>query len=438
MLALTNSTNKKKIKLNTKKITIYNCGPTVYNHIHIGNLRPLVTFDVLYRYLLNQNKHVKYVHNLTDIDDKIINVAQKNKTTEKKITQKYIHAYLKIFKDLNIKKMFTPKVSDYINDIIKYIQKLINAKIAYNVNGNVYFDIKKIKNYGAVSHKNIKQLLDGVRITNKLEKRFPLDFTLWKKTNIGLNWKNPFSQEKGRPGWHTECCVLINKLIGQQVTIHGGGIDLKFPHHENENAQNQGLFKKDLAKIWMHVGHVNVNGKKMAKSLNNYVLVKDIVTKQNANGIRWFFYKTKYENPIDYSQNNLIDAINEIDKITKNLAMIKTILIANNEFKKLKQDKLSPIFCQTLNDDLNLPNAIMVIFDNLKKINILFRQKNYQKTLKIYWEIISELDILGITMKNYDHDKNLNLIYQWKKTISLKKFSQADLLRKKLIKKNLL
>lgn len=178
MLALTNSTDKKEIKLNTKKITIYNCGPTVYNHIHIGNLRPLVTFDVLYRYLLNQNKHVKYVHNLTDIDDKIINAAQKNKTTEKKITQKYIHAYLKLFKDLNIKKMITPKVSDYIDDIINYIQKLINAKIAYNVNGNVYFDIKKIKNYGVVSHKNIKQLLNGVRITNKLEKRFPLDFTL--------------------------------------------------------------------------------------------------------------------------------------------------------------------------------------------------------------------------------------------------------------------
>lgn len=178
MLALTNSVNKKKIKLNVKKITIYNCGPTVYNHIHIGNLRPLVIFDVLYRYLLNQNKHVKYVHNLTDIDDKIINAAQKNKTTEKKITQKYIHAYLKLFKDLNIKKMITPKVSDYIDDIINYIQKLINARIAYNVDGNVYFDIKKIKNYGVVSHKNIKQLLNGVRIANKLEKRFPLDFTL--------------------------------------------------------------------------------------------------------------------------------------------------------------------------------------------------------------------------------------------------------------------
>ena len=415
MFAITNSTNKKKIKLNFKKITIYNCGPTVYNHIHIGNLRPLVIFDVLYRYLLYQNKHVRYVHNLTDIDDKIVNVAQQKKTTEKKITQKYIRAYLKIFKDLNIKKMITPKVSDYINEIIKYIQKLISAKVAYNIKGNVYFAIKKIKNYGTISHKNIKQLLNGVRIKNKLEKKFPLDFTLWKKTNIGLNWKNPFSLEKGRPGWHTECCVLINKLIGQQVTIHGGGIDLKFPHHENENAQNQGLFKKNLAKIWMHIGHVNVDGKKMAKSSNNYVLVKDIVTKQNTNGIRWFFYKTKYENPINYSKNNLIDAINEIDKITKNLAMIKTILIANNKFKEINQNKLTKVFCQTLDDDLNLPNAIMIISDNLKEINISFRQKNYQKTLKFYWEIINELNVLGITMKNYDHNKNLHLIQQWKK-----------------------
>lgn len=438
MLVITNSINKKKIKLNQKKITIYNCGPTVYNHIHIGNLRPLITFDILYRYLLKQNKQVLYVHNLTDIDDKIIDVAKKNKTTEKKITKKYIHAYLKIFKDLNIKKMLTPKVSDYINDIIKYIQKLITIGIAYNVNGNIYFSIKKIKNYGTISHKNIKQLLDGVRITNKSEKKFPLDFTLWKKTNVGLNWKNPFSCKRGRPGWHSECCVLINKLIGQQTTIHGGGVDLKFPHHENENAQNQGLFKKDLAQIWMHVGHVNVDGKKMAKSLNNYVLVKDILTKQNANGIRWFFYKTKYENPINYSKNNLINAINEINKITKNLSMVKTILLAHNKFKNLKQKNLSHVFCQALDDDLNLPNAIMVIFDDFKKINIFLRQKKYLETLKIYWKIINELDILGITMKNYDHVNNLDLIHQWKKMSSLKNFSQADLLRKKLIKKNLL
>lgn len=178
MLTITNSINKKKIKLNQKKISIYNCGPTVYNYVHIGNVRPLIIFDVLYRYLLKNKKQVRYVHNLTDIDDKIIDVAQKNKTTEKKITKKYIFAYLKILNDLNVKKMITPKVSDHINDIIKYIQRLINAKVAYNVNGNVYFDIKKIKNYGIISHKNIKELLNGVRITNKLEKKFPLDFVL--------------------------------------------------------------------------------------------------------------------------------------------------------------------------------------------------------------------------------------------------------------------
>lgn len=334
--------------------------------------------------------------------------------------------------------MITPKVSTYINDIIKYIQKLITIGVAYNVNGNVYFNIKKIKNYGNISHKNIKQLLNGVRITNKSEKKFPLDFVLWKKTNIGLNWKNPFSCERGRPGWHTECCVLINKLIGTQVTIHGGGVDLKFPHHENENAQNQGLLKKDISQIWMHIGHVNVDGKKMAKSSNNYVLVKDVITNQNVNGVRWFFYKTKYENPINYSSNNLVDSINEINKITKNLAMIKTILIANNRFKKLKKNMLSHKFCQALDNDLNLPNAIMIIFDDLKKINILFRQKKYIETLKIYWTIINELDILGITMKNYDHKNNLNLILQWKKSIASKKFLQADSLRKKLMKKNLL
>lgn len=436
MISILNSANKKKKILKKTSITIYNCGPTVYNHVHIGNVRPLITFDVLYRYLLKIKKKVLYVHNFTDIDDKIINQAIKEKTSEQKIAKKYITAYLKLFKILNIKKMITPKVSDHIKDLINYVNELIKKHAAYNVDGDVYFALKNQKKYGIVSNKNINELLNGVRKENKQNKKFPLDFALWKKTKLGLNWSNPFSQEKGRPGWHTECCVLINKFIGKQVTIHGGGVDLKFPHHENENIQNIAMFKKNIADIWMHVGHVNVNQQKMSKSLNNFILVKDIVNQKNANGLRWFFYKTKYENPINYSQNNFQEANQEISKITDSLIKIKTLLIANDEFKIINQ-KLNSKFCKMLDDDLNLPNAITIILDQIKNLNLLMKSKDFKKALIIYCQIINELDVLGISIES-KHKKYLHLIHNWKQFLAKHNYLEADKIRKQLIKNNLL
>ena len=434
-MKILNSVDNKKYELSGKTIAIYNCGPTVYNYVHIGNVRPLIIFDVLYRYLLKNNKKVAFYHNITDIDDKIINAAKQNNTTEQKISQKYTQAYLDLFSILNIKKMEMPKVSDHIQDIITYIQNLIDAGFAYVVGNDVYFDVMKIPNYGKISHQNIKNLLNGVRKDNNENKRHPLDFVLWKATNEGLSWNSPWGQ-KGRPGWHTECCVMINKYLGQQITIHGGGVDLKFPHHENENAQNYALFKKDIAKYWMHVGHVNINGEKMSKSLNNFILVKDIVNKDNANGLRWFFYKTKYQHPLNFTVNSLNEAISEVNRLTDALAAAKTILLANKKFKNI-QVPFDPEFIKAIEDDLNLPNALAQLSSMQKQLNILIRQMNFEDSLKVYMKLVQCLDVLGISLAKYEHDKHIDLINQWHKATLAKDYNAVDKYREQLKKVNL-
>lgn len=434
-MKILSSSDNNKHDLSDKKVTIYNCGPTVYNYVHIGNARPLITFDVLYRYLEKIGKDVTYVHNITDVDDKIINAALKENITEKELSTRYYNAYLDLFDILNIKKMTMPKVSDHIQDIIDYVQKQIDNGSAYVADGDVYFDIQKLPNYGHISHKNIDDLLDGARKENKGNKKFPLDFALWKKTDVGIKWKSPWSE--GRPGWHTECCVLINLLIGDHVTIHGGGVDLKFPHHENENAQNFALYKKDIADIWMHVGHVNVDGVKMAKSLGNFIFVKDIVTKDNANGLRWFFYKTRYQHPINFSKAMLEEANNEIKKLVSSLSVAKTYLIANNKFN-LADVNFSKEFDNALADDLNLPNAITEVLNQFKLLNTGVRSKDWTKANEMFSILTEELNVLGIVWNKFEHDKNASLIKQWKEAVDNKQYDVVDKLRKQLQEKGLL
>lgn len=428
-------TNKMNDLTNLKQISIYNCGPTVYNYIHIGNARPLVIFDVLHRYLLEIGKEVKYIQNITDVDDKIINAAAQQNVPEHDLTVKYIKAYKDVFTLLNVKEVMMPKVSEHILDIIAYIQKLIDAKVAYVVEGDVYFDVSCIKDYGHISHQNIDELLDGVRKENKSIKKSPLDFALWKKTDVGLNWQSPWSV--GRPGWHTECCVLINKYIGECATIHGGGVDLKFPHHENENAQNEALFKKDIAETWMHVGHVNVNGVKMAKSLGNFILVNDLVNKDNANGLRWFFYQAKYEQPINYTKELFEKAVKEINNLLYNYSIAKTHLIANGQYKPYR-NPLGKNFSAALEDDLNLPNAITAVMNDIKELNKVIREKNFEKANDWINSIAHELDILGINYSHLKHDDNVHLILEWKEASDAKDYAKADEIRKQLVELKLL
>lgn len=435
-MKLLNSSTNQLVELKDPKITIYNCGPTVYNYVHIGNVRPLVIFDVLHRFLLKRRKEVLYIQNITDVDDKIIKAAAEAGISEKELTTKYTQAYLDIFQLLNIRTVFMPNVSDNIEDIKNYIANLISKGAAYQVDGDVYFDVSKVQNYGHISHQNPDQLLEGVRKENKANKKNPLDFTLWKQTSEGINWDSPWS--KGRPGWHTECCVLINKYAGDHVTIHGGGVDLKFPHHENENAQNVATFGRDIADVWMHVGHINVEGVKMAKSLGNFILVKDLVNPQNANGLRWFFYKAKYQQPVNFSNELLEEANKEVTSVIKAMSIAKTYNIANDCFFKESSVEMDQMFISHLDDDLNIPNAITVLLEQISKLNVLIRDSRFGEANKLCNVIACELEVLGIKFEIYDHLGNVGLIKKWKEALDAKDYKTSDELRASLASKGLL
>lgn len=437
MIKLYDSKTKKMVTLNENDISMYNCGPTVYNHIHIGNARPLVTFDVLYRLLIHFKKNVTYVLNITDIDDKIINNAIQNNVPELELSNYYTEQYFLIKKKLNTLPMINPKVSENIDGIIEYIEKIVSSGYGYYIEGNdVYFDTSKVKTYGSVSNQNMDALFADVRIKNNESKQNPHDFVLWKRTENGLQWATKWF--KGRPGWHTECAYLINKLIGPQATIHGGGMDLKFPHHENENAQNQALFNCDIAKVWLHIAMINIDNEKMSKSLNNFILVKDILEKYSYQALRWFFYQSNYSSPLNYSDQIMEQMENEVLKFKKTINDAKTLLVLNNQDFSLKNEQVNNDVIEYLSDNLNLINAITVLYDLNKKLNILIRQKDLNSVEIKLAELINSLKILGIEFENLHNDENITLLKEWDKLVKLKEFTKSDFLRKKLIEKGLL
>ncbi len=439
-MKILNSSNNNLYTLNDSKITIYNCGPTVYNDVHVGNIRPIITMDVLYRYLCFQNIDVTYVHNITDIDDKIINRSLELHKDELELSNHYYEEYLKVLDQLNIKRMsILPKVSDNIEGIIDFVNQLINKKHAYVVEGDVYFDIKSIKGYGSISHQNINNLLKGVRKEVNDKKHFALDFALWKKTNVGINWKTKWN-DHGRPGWHTECVYLINHFIGKQVDIHAGGVDLKFPHHENENAQNIAINNIPLAKCWMHIGHINVNGEKMSKSLNNFILAKDILKQFDFNVIRWFFYQTRYQSPLNFSIENLNTCKKEFLKFIKNynFALINYFwLTSNTEIKQ--NNELPQDFINTIEDDLNFPNMIKEIWAINKKLSLSIRQKKLDEIETSISYLNNIGMILGLDFKNIlCNNKILNIVKNWAQMINEKKYHKADELRGELQKMDII
>ena len=270
-------TNKIEVfePIHKNKVNMYVCGPTVYNYVHIGNMRPVVVFDTFRKFLTYIGYDVKYVSNYTDVDDKIIKRAQELNKPESEITEFYIKAFEDDLHNINaLKPDVTPRVTEYMSQIIAFIDQLVKTDYAYDIDGDVYFRVEKIKDYGKLSNTKIEDLLVGARIDENSKKESPLDFTLWKKTNVGINWDSPWS--KGRPGWHTECVVMINSIFpGGLIDIHGGGFDLKFPHHENEIAQSEAYNKCSLANYWMHNGFININNEKMSKSLGNVITAHD-------------------------------------------------------------------------------------------------------------------------------------------------------------------
>lgn len=428
--------NKNKyLKFNNPNISMYLCGPTVYNDIHIGNARPIIIFDVLNKLLKILNYKVNFLHNITDIDDKIIIKANEENKSEMELSNFYFLEYIKVLKKLNIRMDFKiEKVTDNINSIIDYIGLIYKNGFSYEVFGDVYFDTSKVKKYGSLSGRIEKNSYQNSRIEKNDLKNNKNDFVLWKKTTSGLYWSSPWSN--GRPGWHTECSCLISKYLGKQIDIHGGGIDLKFPHHENENAQNIAVNNISLSKVWLHIGHLNLNNEKMSKSKNNFYLVKDILNLYSSNAIRWFFYKTSYSNPLDFSWELLEQSKNEIEKILYNLNIIKSYLIIKNKFLLVK--KIDFAFLSSICDNLNFPNQLTKILKEVNSLNSMLNRFATSKMNKSYFNIIHCLNILGIEIINVHTKKNVELLLEWNKQKNRNNFAISDKLRKRLLAKKLL
>lgn len=422
------------------KISIYVCGPTVYGNLHIGNARPIVVFDIFVKALRKMGYDVTYMSNVTDIDDKIIKKAIEEGISEKEVSEKYFNAYLDVRKGLHtVNPDYMPRVTDNIEGIIAFIQKLIDLDYAYVSNGDVFFRISKAKEYGLLSHFNVEDLKVGARIEENSSKENPLDFALWKKTEQGVKWETSWCN--GRPGWHTECVVMINSLYPKGlIDIHGGGFDLKFPHHENEIAQSYAIHNHGLANYWMHNGMVNIDNVKMSKSLGNTKGAQEMIDKYGGNTIRWVFASTHYRAPVNFTEEVFDAAKLQLTKILNPLKQAQ-IQLALNEVKLLEEDSDSVNkFLECMADDLNTANGQMVIYDTVKEINTAIRQKgNFDILAKKVKSLMTMLDIFGIeydiiSLSNDDKE----LFNKWNEFKAVKDFAKADEIRNELINRNLL
>lgn len=376
-----NTMKKRKeefVPIEAGKLKMYACGPTVYNYFHIGNARSFLFFDVVRRYFEFLGYEVTYVQNITDIEDKLIKQSQEEKLPVSKIAKKYIKAFLKDTKALGIKPAdHLPKATEYINEMIKLIQKLERKGFAYQVDGDVFFSVSNFKKYGKLSGKKIDELKTGARVEENKNKKHPADFTLWKKTKPQEpNWESPWG--KGRPGWHTECVVMSRTLLGETFDIHGGGNDLIFPHHENEIAQAQASTGKALAKYWMHNGYLNIEGKKMSKSLNNFLIARDILKKYDQETIRFFFLSKHYRSPIDFNEDILVESRKAVNGFYQLFKEINYPDIPPKHEYDEQQKNMKKKFIAAMDDDFNTAKAISYLFEilklyrKLKDINLIY------------------------------------------------------------------
>lgn len=424
------------------QVSMYVCGPTVYNHAHIGNARPIVVFDTLRRTLESLGYKVKFVSNFTDVDDKIINKAIEEGVPETEIANRYIDAYNSVRSSLNIIPVdVTPRVTETMTEIIDFISKLVENGSAYVSGGDVYFSVESDPKYGELSHQKLEDLNNGARIETSDLKKNPQDFALWKKTEKGIKWDSPFGE--GRPGWHTECVVMIGKEFNHaKIDIHGGGRDLKFPHHENEMAQSECANHHNLANYWIHNGMLETKGGKMSKSLGNTQWAKDVIAEHGANLVRWFLLSAKYRDSLIYDDETFNAAKTELNKIETVLKQVevKSQVTGNLLTDDVNEEKYQE-FLNQMYDDLNTPNAYMVVFDTVKLLNQSLRVKeiDYKEVSKNYNAIIKMLEILGIFIKKVvltDEDKDLYA--NWNQAKAEKDFAKADVYRNQLIEKGIL
>ena len=422
-----------------KEVSIYVCGPTVYNDPHIGNMRPVVFFDTFRKFLEEVGYSVKYVSNYTDVDDKIIKKAIEEKKTEKEITTFYIAEYEKCLEDLNVAKAYeNPKVTDYMNSIISYINGLVEKGAAYVNDGEVFFNVAQDEKYGELSKINIEDLISGARIEQNSKKQNPLDFLLWKNTDEGIKWESPWCL--GRPGWHTECCVMIDTIFKGMIDIHGGGIDLKFPHHENEIAQAEAMHHNHIANYWLHTAMMDIKGQKMSKSLGNVILAKDAIKEYGADTIRLLLLNCDYRSVLNFSDDTVKDASSIATKLASVYKQLNLLLNVNDIDLNGNSAKVKP-FLENLANDINIPNGVTNLLDLIKEANVELRKKD--KDLNIlkedFYAITKISYILGLHFtpsKLSDEDLSIYKAYLLAK--ENKDFAKSDELRKVLIEKNIL
>ena len=428
----------KSIKEN--EISMYVCGPTVYNHMHIGNARPVIFFDTIKRFLEYIGYEVKMVSNFTDIDDKIIKKAQEENITEDEVSSKYIDAYLSACKKIGCSDdVEHPKVTENIQKIIDFIDELVKKGHAYQSGDDVYFDVRSIENYGILSNQKLDNLESGSRIDINTNKKDPADFTLWKKTkDVGKKWDSPFGM--GRPGWHTECVVMIDKIFGGMIDIHGGGNDLKFPHHENEIAQSCALHNHTIANYWLHNARIDLSGEKMSKSLGNVIWLKDIIEEYPPQAYRLFVLANHYRQTINYNDELMKKMTAEWEKIEKTyISLYRKIELIDDDF----DGKILPVMDEYLNEmsyDFNTANALSVIYNHLKTINKDLRTKDIDvNILKDDFKTLKDmLDIFGIFVNiNPLSKEEKTLVNEWMNARNEKDFEKADMLRKEITDKGI-
>ncbi len=424
----------------SKKVRIYLCGVTVYDESHIGHARTIIVFDVLRKYLESKGIEIEFIQNFTDVDDKIINRAQSENTTAEIISTKYIENYFKDFDGLNVKRATNyPKATEHIDEIIKFIEKLIGKQIAYTSKNGVYFSVSKFPEYGKLSKKKIDELQSGARIEVDETKNDPLDFAVWKFSDVEPAWDSPWG--KGRPGWHIECSAMSIKYLGENLDIHGGGRDLIFPHHENEIAQSESCTGSPFAKIWMHVGMVTINGEKMSKSLGNIKSIKHVLENWGSNIIRLFCLSGHYSKPIDYSEELLKE---NLTKWRQAETCYYELIHANSEnHEEINSiiEKIGKEFDNALEDDFNTHLALSAFFQLVREGNKLAAEeklgKEDAKIIKTEFERMSQ--ILGLIIPEMTENEKQeinNLIASREQLRKEKQFEDADKIRDKLNEMN--
>ncbi|WP_312372872.1 cysteine--tRNA ligase [Lachnoclostridium sp.] len=443
------------IPLQAGKVSMYVCGPTVYNYIHIGNARPVVVFDTVRRYLEYKGFDVNFVSNFTDVDDKIIKKANEEGVTAHEISERYIKEYLKDTDALNVLPVTTrPKATEEIDGMIDMIEELIEKGHAYEKSGSVYFKTRSFKQYGKLSKKNIDDLEAGARIAVADQKDDPMDFVLWKPKKAGEPaWSAPWCD--GRPGWHIECSVMSKKYLGDQIDIHAGGEDLIFPHHENEIAQTESCTGKEFAKYWMHNGFLNVDNKKMSKSEGNFFTVREIFAEYAPAVLRFFLLSVHYRSPINFSRDIIEASKNGLERIQtaveqlRFLAKVKTekgelsTALTESEITLLKEfDALTTKFEDTMDDDFNTADAISAIFEMVKLSNTYVTADSSAEMIqKVLLSITALCDILGLeTEKKVEilDEEIEQLIADRQNARKAKDFAKSDEIRNLLLEKGII